>query len=116
MDEASDTEFADRALERLRPVSPPPGLEAALLAAYDGWRAGRRTGLFAGVLCALRAGGEIVWPGAPLWAPVGALGAAVAVGIGLSLLLPQMQADAMGFSLERTPNYSLLSVDAQENL
>jgi hypothetical protein len=87
-------------------------LEAALLAAYDGWNAGRPNGLLAAWKTGLRRFSETIWPGAPLWVPASALAAALLVGAGLGAVLPTMiNAEPPGFSLEPPPSFSLLSSD-----
>jgi hypothetical protein len=97
MDETA--KFVTRALARLPEPVPPPGLNRALLAAYDARPA--RRGLWAG-LC------EIVWPGAPLWAPASAFAAALLLGVTLGAVLPTMRdAGVMRFSLDQPASFNL---------
>ena len=114
----SDQAFTDRAFKRLPPVAPAPGLEAALLAAYDAWQAGRPAGRWAAWKAGWHRFFETVWPGVPVWAPASALAVAVLVGAGLGTALPVlMQEEQTGFSLERTASFSLLTSDmTQEDL
>jgi hypothetical protein len=114
-DDISDRVFADRALRRLPAATPPPGLEAALLAAYDAWNAERPGGRWAAWKGALRGLSETVWPGAPLWAPVSALAVALLVGAGLGAALPTMaDAEPAGFSLEQPASFNLLASDTTQ--
>jgi len=114
MNELSDAQFTDRALARLPAVSLPAGFEAGLLAGYDGWRARRQMGL-AG---AARGLAQLVWPGAPAWAPAGALTLALLLGAGLGAVLPGgLDRMVSGFSLDRTPGFTtLISSDGEEDL
>ena len=114
----SDQAFTDRALKRLPPTAPAPGLEAALLAAYDAWNAGRPNGRWAAWKAGMHRFSEIVWPGAPVWAPASALAVALLVGAGLGAALPGLtQEEQTGFSLERTSSFSLIPSDTmQEDL
>lgn len=114
----SDQAFVERAVKRLPPAAPAPGLEAALLAAYDAWSARRPTGRWFAWKAGLRRFSEVIWPGAPVWAPASALAAALLVGAGLGAALPAlMQEEQTGFSLERTASFSLLTPDmTQEDL
>ena len=97
MDETA--EFVKRALARLPEPAVPAGLNAGIMAAYDARPA--RRGLWAG-LC------EIVWPGAPLWAPASAFGAALLLGVILGAVLPVMgNGGMMRFSLDRPASFSL---------
>ena len=117
MDDPSDPQFVDRALARLPAVSPSAAFEAALLAGYDGWRAQRHAGLLASLAGAARGFAQMVWPGAPLWAPAAALSLALLLGAGLGSILPGLDGGAMGFSLDRTPGFTaLLSADGEEDL
>lgn len=109
MEHRSDAEFANRALAHLRGAEASGAFQAALLAGYDGWRAHRRGGPVIGLKAALRGFSEIVWPGAPLWLPTAALAASLILGLTLGALVPVIQAQRMGFSLERTPGFSLLA-------
>jgi hypothetical protein len=117
-DDISDQAFADRAFKRLPPGAPVPGLEAALLAAYDAWNAGRPRGRWTAWKAGLHGFSETIWPGAPVWAPASAFAAALLVGAGLGAVLPTMvQQEQTGFSLERTASFSLLTSDmTQEDL
>ncbi len=111
----SDQEFADRALRRLPPATPSPGLEAALLAAYDGWSAERPHGLWPAWKTGLGRFCEIIWPGAPVWAPASALAAALLLGVGLGTALPEIvSAEPSGFSLEPPSSFNLLSSDLSQ--
>jgi hypothetical protein len=108
----SDRDFAERAVKRLGQPSAPAGLEAVLLAAYDKWNASRGRGFWSGWKSALEVAFDIIWPGAPLWAPASALAVALLVGASLGALLPAMLAqDQQSFSLEQPPSFSLLSSD-----
>jgi hypothetical protein len=117
-DESSDRTFADRALSRLPAQVPPPGFEAALLAAYDAWNAKRPAGRWAAFQAGLRQFSGAIWPGAPVWAPVSAFAFALLVGAGLGVALPSALADEQpAFSLEQPASFSLLSTGAvQEDL
>ena len=86
----SDQAFAARAVKKLPLETPPPGLERAMLAAYDAWNTKRRDGLWGALRAAAHGFCNIVWPGAPLWAPVSALAAALLIGIGLGAALPPL--------------------------
>ena len=109
MENLSDADFAGRALSHLPQHAPSAGFEAALLAGYDGWRARRAEGPLAGLGGALRGFAVVVWPGAPLWLPAGALAVSLLLGIALGALLPALERERMGFSLERTPSFTLLA-------
>lgn len=117
-DDISDRVFAERALRRLPAAAPSPGLETALLAAYDAWNAERPRGRWAAWKAGLHGFCETIWPGAPLWAPVSALAVALLVGAGLGAALPAMaDAEPMGFSLEQPASFNLLASDVtQEDL
>jgi hypothetical protein len=115
-DETSEAQFASRALSRLPAATPAPGFEAALLAAYDGWQARRSAGLAAAVGGAVRGFFDLVWPGAPLWAPAGAFAASLLVGAILGASLPTLGEERTAFSLDRPPGFSLLSTDLEEDL
>lgn len=109
--ENADRDFVDRALRRLpRPVLS-PGLEAALMAGYDAWNAERNKGLWAAVKASLRGVSEMIWPGAPLWAPVSVLAAALLVGAGVGAALPAAQAEQSAFSLEQPGSFTLFASD-----
>lgn len=118
MDESSDRAFADRALKRLPPETPPPGFEAALLAAYDAWNARRPQGRWAALSAAVSRFSDSVWPGAPVWAPASAFVFALLVGAGLGATLPSIVQDEQpAFSLEQPASFSLSANDAvQEGL
>ena len=114
-DESSDRIFADRALKRLPAEVPPPGFEAALLAAYDAWNAGRPQGRWAAFRAGLRQFSESLWPGAPVWAPASAFVFALLVGAGLGVALPSALADEQpSFSLEQPSAFSLSAADAAQ--
>jgi hypothetical protein len=117
-DDISDRVFAERALRRLPAVTPSPGLEAALLAAYDAWNAERPRGGWAAWNAGMYGFCETIWPGAPLWAPVSALAVALLVGAGIGAVLPTMaDAEPLGFSLEQPASVNLLSSNTtQEDL
>ena len=116
-EDISDRQFAERALARLPADLPSPRLEAALLAAYDAWRAERARGPWAALKAGLRQFGQTIWPGAPLWAPAAAFAASLLVGVLLGVSLPRVnEMEPQGFSLERTQNFSLLADAQQEDL
>lgn len=111
-DENADRDFVDRALSRLPQPAPSPGLEAALMAGYDAWKAERDKGVWAAVKAGLRRFSETVWPGAPAWVPASALAAALLLGAGLGAALPvAMAAEQSGFSLEQPESFTLLASD-----
>jgi hypothetical protein len=88
-------------------------LEAALLAAYDGWNAARPKGQWAAFGQAARQFCEAIWPGAPLWAPLSAFAFALVVGAGLGVGLPSILAgDQPAFSLEQPNSFSLSAIGA----
>jgi hypothetical protein len=116
MNDRSDAEFADRALARLPAIAPAPGFEGELLAAYDGWQSKRPAGPWAAFRGAAQAFADMVWPGAPLWAPASAFAAALLLGIGLGAMLPGEGGQRMAFSLEQTPGFTLISPDLEEDL
>jgi hypothetical protein len=116
MNDRSDAEFAERALARLPAVTPAPGFEAALLAAYDGWQSRRPAGPWAAFQGAVHAFADLVWPGAPLWAPASAFAVALLLGVGLGAMLPSLGGGRMAFSLEQTPGFTLISPDPEEDL
>lgn len=108
----SDQDFADHAVKRLGQPSVPAGLEAALLAAYDKWNAKRGKTFWSGWQAALEVASDVIWPGAPLWAPASALAVALLVGASLGVVLPaRMAQDQQSFSLEQPSSFSLLSSD-----
>lgn len=115
-DENSEGDFTDRALSRLPQPTLPPSLEATLMAGYDAWNAEREKGVWAAVKAGLRRLTETVWPGAPMWVPASALGAALLVGAGLGAALPAANAaEPSGFSLEQPGSFTLFASDlAQE--
>jgi hypothetical protein len=117
-DDISDRAFADRTFRHLPAVTPSPGLEAALLAAYDAWNAERPRGWWAARKAGLSGFCETVWPGAPLWAPVSALAVALLVGAGIGAALPATaDAEPTGFSLEQPASFTLVASDTtQEDL
>lgn len=97
MDETA--EFVKNALARLPEPALPAGLNARIMAAFDARQAHK--GLWAR-LC------EIVWPGAPLWAPASAFGAALLLGVTLGAVLPTMaNGGMMRFSLAQPASFSL---------
>lgn len=104
----ADRALADRAFAQLDSPARNPGFEAMLLASYDGWSAGRRRGLAAGLAGALRGLATTIWPGAPAWVPAGVFAAALLIGVGLGVALPGPE-QRMAFSLERAPTFSLLN-------
>jgi hypothetical protein len=99
-----DTEFVTRALARLPELAPPPGLSRRILAGYDTRQA--QGGLWTR-LC------DIVWPGAPLWAPASAFGAALLLGVSLGAVLPAGGQSMLRFSLDQPASFTL---DTQEDL
>lgn len=110
--ENSDQVFVRQAMARLPKPTPSPGFEAALLAAYDAWKDQREKGIWAAWKAGLGRFCEIVWPGAPLWAPASALAAALLAGASLGGLLPAaLNAEPQGFSLEQPENFSLMTSD-----
>jgi hypothetical protein len=117
-DESSDRIFADRALKRLPAEIPPPGFEAALLAAYDAWTARRPQGRWAAFRAGLAQFSDSIWPGAPTWAPASAFTFALLLGAGLGVTLPSILADEQpAFSLEQPAAFSLSSTGAvQEDM
>ena len=110
--EPSDAAFSSRALARLPVITPTPGFEAALLAAYENGPARRSASL----LGALRAFCDLVWPGAPGWALAGGFAASLLLGVALGAVLPSPGEDAMAFSLDQTPGFALLSSDSGEDM
>ena len=116
-EDASDRQFAERALARLPADTLSPRLEAALLAAYDAWQAEQARGPWAAFKAALRDFSQTVWPGAPAWAPAAALAASLLVGAMLGASLPAVsEMEPQGFSLEHTQNFSLFADAMQEDL
>ena len=114
-DESSDRTFADRALRRLPAEIPPPGFEAALLAAYDAWNTRRPQGRWGAFRAASRQFSESIWPGAPAWAPASAFAVALLLGAGLGVTLPSIVADEQpAFSLEQPSAFSLSAADAAQ--
>jgi hypothetical protein len=110
--ENSDQAFVRQAIARLPAPAPSPGFEMALLAAYDAWKDERGKGIWAAWKAGLSRFSEIVWPGAPLWAPASALATALLVGASLGGLLPSaLNAEPPGFSLEQPESFSLISSD-----
>jgi hypothetical protein len=105
MMEHEDRDFTVRVLARLDPLAPPPGLERRLLAAYAAQV--RRSAL---VRLA-----ELIWPGMPAWAPGAAFAAALLLGIGVGVAMPDPAlAEAGGFSLTEPPSFSIESLLAEE--
>ncbi len=117
-EDTSDRLFAERALARLPLTAPSPGLEAALMAAYDAWQEERAGGLWARFKAGLAGFSRTIWPGAPVWAPVAAFAASLMVGAMLGAALPAASdLEPPGFSLEHTESFNLLSPDpVQEDL
>jgi hypothetical protein len=117
-EDVSDRQFAERALAWLPATTPSPGLEAALLAAYDAWQEERAKGPWAGLKAGLTRFSRTIWPGAPVWAPMAAFAASLMVGAMLGAALPAASdLEPPGFSLEHTQSFSLLSPDpVQEDL
>ena len=109
----SDQVFVDQAIAWLPGAEPSPEMETALLAAYDAWNAKRSAGPWSALAASFGRVSDIVWPGAPPWAPASALAASLLLGAGIGAILPAMaDMDAPGFSLEHTERFSLLSPDA----
>jgi len=114
-DENSDRNFVDRAVRRLPQPTPSLGLEAALMAGYDAWKAEREKGVWAAVKAGLRRFSETVWPGAPVWVPASVLAAALLVGAGLGAALPvAIAVEQSGFSLEQLESFTLLASDTTQ--
>jgi hypothetical protein len=114
--EISDRDFADRIIGRLPQGTPPPGFEAALLAAYDAWADARPKGWGAAWKAGFVRFADLVWPGAPRWAPGAILAAALLAGAGLGTILPAAAEDgASAFSLEQPAAFSLSSDQPQED-
>jgi hypothetical protein len=109
-----DMAFTARALDALPPVTASPALRGAMRAAFDEYQARRRLGLRA----ALRRFSDIIWPGAPAWAPGAALAAALVLGLGIGVALPYpAAAEERGvFSLDEPPSFSLGGPDLTESL
>lgn len=98
-----DRQFTTRALACLGEAVPPAGLNRRLLDTYEA-RTRRGFSRLA----------ELVWPGAPAWAPGMALAAALLLGIGAGMALPSpAMAGRMGFSLEEPPSLSIESLLAE---
>lgn len=115
--EISDRDFADRMVKRLPQEAPSPGFEAALLAAYDSWREARPRGPGAAWKAGIFRFADLVWPGAPRWAPGAALAAALLIGAGLGTVLPAAAEDDTSlFSLDQPAGFSLSSDRPQEDL
>lgn len=116
-EDVSDRLFVERTLARLQATAPSPGLEAALLAAYDAWRAERARGPWAAFQAGLHDFCQTIWPGAPLWAPAMAFAASLLVGVLLGNFLSAVnETEPQNFSLEHTQNFSLLTDAMQEDL
>ena len=110
VDENTDRNFVDRALRRLPQPALSSGFEAALVAGYDAWNAERKKGAWVAAKAGLRGFSDMIWPGAPLWAPASALAAALLMGAGLGVVLPAA-AEQSGFSLEQPGSFTLFASD-----
>jgi hypothetical protein len=105
MMERDEGDFTARALARLGVLAPPPGLERRLLALYAARM--RRS--------ALARLAELIWPGMPAWAPGAAFAAALLLGIGVGVAMPDpAMAEGSGFSLVEPPSFSVESLLAEE--
>ena len=102
--EQADRDFTARALARLGTLAPPPGLECRLLAAYA--LRMRRS--------ALARLAELIWPGMPAWAPGAAFAAALFLGVGIGMAMPDPALAEAGFSLTEPPSFSVESLLAEE--
>ena len=107
----SDRDFVDHVLLRLPQHAPSSGFEAALMAGYDAWNAERNKGVWTAAKAGLRGFSDMIWPGAPLWAPASVLAAALLVGAGLGAVFPAA-AEQSGFSLEQPGSFTLFASDA----
>jgi len=105
----ADALWLARMFQDLPPVPVTPGLQARVLASFDGVMERRRTG----VRGFLRRLGEAVWPGVPAWQPAAALAASLAIGIAAGTFLPVEQALADGVeqpgavALDALPDFDL---------
>ena len=118
MNDQSDADFTSRALARLPASASSPGFEAALLAGYEDWRGCRSAGFPAAIKAAVRGFANLVWPGAPVWAPASAFAVAAAA---LEYLVwarcCRKWASARGRSRwNRRQDSTLLSADGGEDL
>jgi hypothetical protein len=105
MQDMDDRDFAARTLARLGALAPPPGLERRLLAAYA-------TQARPGVLNRLAG---LIWPGMPVWAPGAAFAAALLVGLGVGMAMPDpILVERAGFSLVEPPSFSVESLLVEE--
>ena len=105
----ADALWLARMFQDLPPIPVTPGLQARVLASFDGVMERRRTG----VRGFLRRLGETVWPGVPAWQPAAALAASLAIGIAAGTFLPVEQALADGVeqpgavALDALPDFDL---------
>jgi hypothetical protein len=103
-----DAVLTARALAALPPVSPSPALRQALIAAYDAWQDQRPAGIRGELAAGLRRFSQMIWPGAPVWAPGSVLAAALIAGIAIGAALPYPGGtERMAFSLDEPPAFSL---------
>jgi hypothetical protein len=110
-----DAVLTARALARLPPVAASPAFRQALMAAYDAWQEQRPAGSRAALAAALRRFSEMIWPGAPVWAPGSVLAAALLAGLFIGVALPYPAgAERMTFSLDEPPAFNL--VGSEESL
>jgi hypothetical protein len=104
-----DAAWADGVLRALGPVPTTPGLQARVLAAFDGVTSRRQQGLGG----RLRRLSETVWPGAPSWQPAAVLAASLAIGIAAGTFLPLEEALAdnvdqpAAVALDSPPSFEL---------
>lgn len=106
-----DTAFTAMLLDALPRVEASPALSRAIMAAYDTIQTRRRRRFGA----ALRRFSDIVWPGAPAWAPGSLLAAALIAGLGIGAALPYPSSGG-GFSLDEPSSFSLFAANPAESL
>ena len=81
----------DEALGALGPVSAPATLAVRLLDDFDTAMERRRSQIWPRIRAVAEALGYAMWPGAPLWQPLSALGLALALGLLAGAVLPTDQ-------------------------
>lgn len=81
----------DSALARLSSVTAPATLAVRLLNDFDMEANGKRSHIWTRLRLVANALGHAVWPGAPLWQPMSALGVSLLLGLLLGVLLPAGQ-------------------------